>query len=287
MAIIENQASLTYRGTVTLSNIVRGEVTSSLAVTKTAVLPTYGAGDVVTYIVSLVNTGDTPITAAAVSDNLGAYAFGTGTLTPLDYVDGSVQYYVNGVLQAPPTVTDEDGVTFEGIAVPVGGNATLVYAATLNAYAPLGDGAAVTNTVTVTGGGVCETVFATATITADVEADLTITKEMEPLTVTCGDPVTYTLTLRNYGAAPVVATDNAIVSDTLTPPLTALLVTLDGAPLTAGTGYTYNETTGEFTTLPGAITVPAATFTQDPVTGEFTVEPGIAVLTLSGTLAAA
>lgn len=284
MAIIENQASLTYRGTVTLSNIVRGEVTSALAVTKTAVLPTYGAGDTVTYIVSLVNTGDVPVTAT-VTDNLGAYAFGTGTLIPLDYVTGSVQYYVNGVLQAPPTVTATDGVSFAGISVPVGGNATLVYAATLNAYAPLGDGAAVTNTVTVTGGGVCETVFATATVTAEVEADLTITKDMDPTTVACGDPVTYTLTLRNYGAAPVVIADNATVADALTPALAGLLVTLDGTPLVEGTGYTYNETTGEFTTLPGALTVPAATFTQDPTTGEWTVAPGVTVITLSGTLA--
>ncbi|MBQ2718668.1 MAG: hypothetical protein IJF73_01220 [Clostridia bacterium] len=285
MATIENQASLAYRGTVTLSNIVRGEVTSSLTVSKTAVLSTYGAGDVVTYVVTLVNTGDGPVTATTVTDNLGAYAFGTGTLTPLDYVAGSVQYYVNGTLQAPPTVTQGDGVSFAPITVPAGGNATLVYAATLNSYAPLGDGATVTNAVTVSGGGVCETVFASATITADATPELTITKEMEPMALTCGDPVTYTLTVRNYGAAPVPATDNATVADTLTPPLTALLVTLDGAPLTEGTDYTYNEQTGDFTTLPGALPIPAATVTQDPVTGEFTVTPGVAVLTLSGTLA--
>ena len=54
--------------------------------------------------------------------------------------------------------------------------------------------------------------------------------------------------------------------------------------LSAGTGYTYDEATGQFATVPGIITVPAATYTQDPVTGEYTTTPGLATLTVTGTI---
>ena len=46
---------------------------------------------------------------------------------------------------------------------------------------------------------------------------------------------------------------------------------------TAGTGYTYDEATGQFATVPGVITVPAATFTQG-ADGAYTRTPGLATL---------
>ena len=61
------------------------------------------------------------------------------------------------------------------------------------------------------------------------------------------------------------------------------MVTLNGAPLALGTGYTYDETTGQFATVPGVITVPAATFTQDP-TGAYTAAPGLTTLIVTGTI---
>jgi hypothetical protein len=82
----------------------------------------------------------------------------------------------------------------------------------------------------------------------------------------------------------VVATDNATISDTFDPILTALTVTFDGASWTQGVQYQYDETTGLFTTNPGQILVPAATYTQDPVTGAYTVTPGIATLIVTGTI---
>lgn len=51
-----------------------------------------------TYAVSLVNTGTAPLTGVTVTDDLGRYAVGANTVYPLAYVDGSVKYYVNGVL---------------------------------------------------------------------------------------------------------------------------------------------------------------------------------------------
>ena len=283
MATFTNQATLSYQDTTVLSNIVTGELTEALSVTKTAVEATYGTGDTVTYVVSLVNTGTATLTGLTVRDDLGAYPFGTGTLTPLDYVEGSVKYYVNGVLTAPPTVT-EAPLAFTGITVPAGGNTALVYAATVNAYAPLGAAGGIINTVTVTGAGIPTPLTASETVTAAPTASLAITKAMSPGAVTEGDTLTYTLTVENYGFAPITAEGGAVVSDTFTPILSPITVTLDGVPLAEGAGYTYEAATGSFATVAGALTVPAATATQDPVTGGFTVIPGVATLVITGTV---
>lgn len=279
MAVFTNQATLSFQNTVTLSNVVTGEIRSPLTVTKIAVGDTYRAGDTVTYAVSLVNTGAAPLTGLTVTDDLGAYPFGGGTLVPLDYVEGSARLLVNGVPAADPVPTDTSPLTFSPITLPAGGNITLLYAATANAYAPIGEGGEITNTVTVA--GACP-VSATATVTALGEALLGIVKSLAPTTVNPGDLLTYTLTVENNGTVPVVATDNATVSDVFDPILADITVTLNGVPLTEGVGYAYDEATGAFTTLPGALPVPAGTVVRDPVTGGFSVEPGTAVLTVTG-----
>ena len=96
--------------------------------------------------------------------------------------------------------------------------------------------------------------------------------------------VTYTFVIQNSGNQPVVATDNAVITDTFNPILTALAVTFDGTPWTQGVQYNYSEVTGVFATVAGQILVPAATYTQDPVTGAYTVNPGIATLVVTGTI---
>ena len=96
--------------------------------------------------------------------------------------------------------------------------------------------------------------------------------------------LTYTLIVQNLGNTAIEATDGLTVSDLFSPILSDITVTLDGAPLAEGTGYTYDEATGAFTTLDGAIAVPAATYTQNPDTGLITTTPGVAVLTIVGTV---
>ena len=98
------------------------------------------------------------------------------------------------------------------------------------------------------------------------------------------DRVTYTFVIQNTGNAAVVATDNAVITDTFDPILTALTVTFNGASWTQGVQYNYDETTGLFTTVATQLLVPAATYTQDPATGEYTVTPGIATLVVTGTI---
>ena len=284
MATFFNWATLRYNGNTVNSNIVTGELLEVLSATKTAIPDTYGIGDTVTYLISIVNTGTTPITGVAISDDLGTYTFGTGTLTPLSYTDGSVRYYVGGVLQPAPTVTAGPPLSVTGITVPAGGNALLVYRATVNGYAPPTETGSITNTATVTGAGVPTPITVSATVTAETAPNLTISKAICPATVVENDQITYTFVIQNTGNTPAVATDNLTVTDTFDPILNLVSVTYNDVALAEGVGYTYDEATGQFATVAGQRTVPAATYTQDPVTGEYTVTPGIGVLRVIGTV---
>lgn len=283
MATFYNQATLRYNNTVTNSNIASGELVEVLSATKTALLDTYQVGETVTYAVSILNSGTAPFNGLTLTDDLGAYTVGTATVTPLTYIEGSVQYYVNGVLQPAPAVTAGPPLQISGITVPAGGNAILLYEAEANAYASPAVGGTVENTVTVSGLGVTP-VTATETVTARQTAQLAVNKTITPAVVTDNSRVTYTLTLQNTGNTAVIATDDAVITDTFDPILTDLVVTFNGTALVEGTDYTYDETTGAFATLPGVITVPAATYLQDPVTGVWTVTPGNSYLTIVGTI---
>ena len=284
MAIFSNQATLTYNGSSTNSNIAYGEILDVLSATKTAIGGTYVPGTPVTYVVTLRNTGSTALTGLTVTDNLGGYAFNGTTVYPLTYAAGSAALFVDGVPQAAPTVTAGPPLVFTGISVPADGDAVLVYQARANAFADPADGGTIDNTVTVTGNGINTPVTATESVTARSAPALTITKSISPAQVVDNDRVTYTFVIQNSGSQAVVATDNAVITDTFDPVLTALTVTFNGTPWTQGIQYSYNEATGLFATAPGQITVPAAIYTQDPVTGAYTVTPGIATLVVTGTI---
>ena len=283
MAIFTNQATLSYNNTVTTSNITTGELLEVLSVTKTALSGTYTPQDTVVYLVNLVNAGTAAFTGLTVTDDLGAYDYDGGTLVPLDYVEGSLLYFLNGVLQNTPTVTAGPPLSVSGITVPAGGNALLVYEARLNQYAPLDIEATVTNTVTVTGGGLSAPLHDTATITASAAPYLTISKSLSPLTVSENGRLTYTFVIQNTGNTPAVATDDATVTDLFDPILSDLTVTFNGEVWTEPDDYTYNEATGLFAMVPGRITVPAATFTQNE-SGAWVITPGTATLTVTGTV---
>ena len=279
MAIFTNQATLTYTGGSANSNIAVGEILEVLSADKTAVSGTYAPGELLTYVITIRNTGSGAFTNLIVTDDLGG-----GTNPPLTYEAGSVLYFVNGVLQAAPSVSAGPPLVFTGINVPAGGDAILVYQARANSFASPLPGGTIVNTVTITGGGLAAPVTATETVTVETGPDLAITKTITPAQVSDNGTVTYTFLIQNSGNEPLVATDNAAVTDLFDPILTGLTVTLNGTPLAEGTGYTYDEATGQFATVPGVITVPAATFTQDPVTGEYTSTPGLATLTVTGTI---
>ena len=284
MAIFSNQATLTYNGVDTNSNIAYGEILDVLAAAKTSVEGSYTPGETVTYVVSLRNTSNSALTGLTVSDDLGAYTFGGTTVYPLTYEAGSVLYFANGVLQPAPTVTAGPPLNITGITVPANGDAVIIYQAVANSFANPQVGGTIVNTITVTGDGLSSPITATATVDAEAAVNLSITKSITPSQVVDNDRVTYTFVIQNTGNEAVVATDNTVINDLFNPILTALTVTFDGNPWTLGTEYTYNEATGQFTTVAGNITVPAATFTQDPVTGEYSLTPGIATLVVTGTI---
>lgn len=279
MAIFTNQATLTYSGGSANSNVAVGEILEVLSADKTAVSGTYAPGELVTYVITIRNTGTGAFTNLTVTDDLGG-----GENAPLTYEEGTVLYFVNGVPQAAPAVTPGAPLVFTGINVPAGGSAVIVYQARANAFASPEVEGFITNTVTITGGGLTTPVTATETVNAAIGAMLTITKTISPAQVADNGRVTYTFLIQNSGNEAVTAEDDASVTDTFDPILTDITVTLNGVTLTEGAGYTYDETTGLFTTVPGVITVPAATFTRDGATGEYTRTPGLATLIVTGTI---
>ena len=281
MPSFTNKATLFYNGITVDSNTVTGNYAEILTVTKTALPDSYGPNSVITYVISLVNSGATAITGLSVSDDLGGYAFDTATVYPLSYVDGSLLYLVNGAPQATPTIAVGPPLTVSGINVPAGGNATLIYEAEVNSFAPLAVGETVTNTATVEGGGLIESLSANETVTVRNAPYLSINKALSPLTVTDNGEIVYTFVISNSGNTAAVATDEVVVSDVFDPVLNITSVTLDGAPLSPTTQYTYNETTGLFETVSGVITVPEATYVQNP-DGSFTVIPGTTTLVVAG-----
>lgn len=285
MAQYTNQAQLSYKNTVLNSNVAVGEILEVLSASKTAVRDRYSRNDDVTYVISIVNSGTTAFTGLTVSDNLGAYEFNGGTLYPLEYAEGSVRVYINGVLQtAPPTVTSLQPLVFSGLSLPANSNMTIIYEAVTTRFAPLSAAGTITNTATISGDGAGSPVTATATVTAKAEPDLTINKSIEPAVVTENGTVTYTFTIQNYGNTATAAADNVSVTDTFAPVLSNLSVAFNGTAWTEGTEYTYNAGTGLFTTVPGQITIPAATYAQDAETGIWSITPGTGILTVRGTL---
>ena len=284
MAIFTNQATLIYNGQSTSSNVTTGEILNGLTLTKTAISADYGRNDRIAYVITISNAGGA-ITNATITDDLGAYTAAGGlTLTPLNYVDGSLIYYVNGVLAATPDVAIGPPLVITGIDIPASGNVILIYEAATNEFTPLEIGGVITNTATLTGCGLAEAIADTATVTAREEVALTIAKAISPPVINENDTITYTFIIQNAGNTDVVATDNVIVTDTFNPILNPIEVRFNGALWTEGVEYEYNETTGVFTTTNGSITVPAATYTQDATTGAYSVTPGVAIITITGTI---
>lgn len=278
MATFTNRATLSYNGGSVDSNVVTGTINETLSLTKNSLISEYSRDDNVVYVINLTNSGITAYTDLTLTDDLG----GT-TLPPFDYASGSVQYYVNGVLQPAPTITSTVPLTITGINIPPASNATIVYIADVNVFAPLAAGSSVTNTASVTGVGILNPLVATETVTVREAPELTITKGLCPTTVIENGTITYTFTIQNYGNTPAVATDNVVITDTFDPILRNISVVYDGTSWTTPANYSYDTVTGIFETVPGQITVPAATYSTNP-DGSIEIIPGSVTLTVTGTV---
>lgn len=283
MATFYNQATLTYNGITKSSNMTVGEITDVITAGKNAASDTYAPGDTIVYVISMVNTGSTELTGLTITDDLGEYEYQQTSLIPLTYVDGSLMYYVNGALQTAPEVTSAEPLTVEGISIPAGGSALMIYEAAVNGFASPEPGGTITNTAGIAAGSGAALAEVTETVSASAAALLDIGKSVAPQTVAENGSVTYTFIIENTGSAPAGTAENAVISDVFDPALTGLTVTFNGAAWTAGTQYTYDEASGAFATAAGQITVPAAQYDRSEQ-GSYIVTPGISTLTVTGTL---
>ena len=285
MASFFNQATLVFGGRRSNSNVTESDIVDVLSLTKTAISQDYSSNGTITYAVSIVNSGTSAAQGINLTDTLGAYVLSGTTLYPLSYVDGSIRYFVNGVLQPTPSVTAGPPLVIENLTIPAESNVLIIYEARTNEFSPLAPGSTITNAISSSGGEPCLSLSGTATVPVREEAFPVITKCASDETVVCGGEISYTFILQNLGNTAVVGTDDLLVEDVFNPILDITSVTLDGTALVLGTGYSYDAGSGEFATLPGAITIPAASYTQDPETGIITTTPGVAVLTVTGTVA--
>ncbi len=281
MAQFTNQAQLSYNNSIRNSNVAVGEIQEVLSASKIAVSADYNANDRVSYAISMINSGPTALTGITVSDNLGAYTSTIGTLVPLDYIDGTLRYYVNGVLQNTPTITPGTSLQVSNLVIPADSTAMLLYEANVNQYAPLADGDSIDNQAVISGAGVTP-ITVNASLPVDTEPNLFITKSISPVPVTENGTLTYTFVIQNTGNRAADESDNAIITDIFNPILSGLNVTFNNTAWTENTDYTYNEADGTFTSVAGRITVPAAAYAQDPTTGAWTVTPGVSTLVISG-----
>lgn len=222
MAILSNQGTITFNnGTASgtaLSNVTEVNVLDqfSLNLNKVSLTPTFVPGENITYQVIIKNIGTSDLYNITLSDNLS----GAGHLTYL--TNSAVLILPNSREIIAPTATSP--LTFT-LPAPLlsGATAYLTYVAMVSTDIA-STVTSITNTVTATANGGSTTgtqISATtaATITANPNARVTITKSTSDSEVSVGETFSYTFTLTNSGntaATGVVLTDvlpaNFIVS---------------------------------------------------------------------------
>ncbi len=285
MATIENFATVSYTsGGVTetkVSNLAEIGLESAVSFTKTTLGDTYGEDSVITYILSITNTSASAIANVSITDDLGSFTFGTMELTPLAYTAPALLLIDGQDVSSQLTVNDTTpgSLIFSFPSLPAGATANIVYRASVNEFAPLDLNSAIVNTATLTSDSDCADGSASATVTAESAANVSVFKQMAPNPVVCGDTVTYTIRIYNYGNIPA---ENVVLTDNFNPAPDSITVSKDGV-LLGGNEYSYVG--GTLTTPVGTgtpVSVPAATFTRDVATGIVSVTPGMVEYVITG-----
>lgn len=287
MATIENFATVSYTsGGITetkVSNLAEIGLESAISFTKTTLGDSYAEDEAITYILSMTNTSASAINNVSVTDNLGTFVFGTLELTPLSYAPPAL-LLINGQDVSGQLSVDSTSpatLLFSFASLPAGATANIVYRASVNEYAPLELGASIENTATLTSDSDCADGTASATVNAVAAANVSVFKQMSPNPVVCGDTVTYTIRIYNYGN---IDAENVILSDTFNPAPDNITVSRNGV-LLLESDYTYaNGTLTVPSTATNPVTVPAATFVRDANTGIVTVTPGTVEYIITGTI---
>jgi uncharacterized repeat protein (TIGR01451 family) len=205
-------------------------VTSPLRVTKGFNHAYLSSGNSDSFTITLSNVGDTPLTVSAFADSpidgIGNAAYGlkvSGTPTVSCSAGGAPGTYAatgggTGINQTANTTIAAGGTCT--ITVPYTG--TVQTAGTPVSYT----NTIPANTVTVTTPNVVSQAASASVLVAD---DMRVTKSASPTTVSPGNPVRYTVTIENYGTAPVA---NVTVTDHLPASLTYLTGVINGKDYT-------------------------------------------------------
>ena len=285
MATIENFATVSYTSggvaETKVSNLAEIGLTSAVTLSKSVLGETYSDGSVLTYILTVINTSSSEITNINITDNLGTFTFGASELTPLTYTPPAV-LLIDGIDSTASLTVDNSTpstLIFSFPSLPAGAVANIVYRATANEFAPLEIASTIINTATLDSDSDCADATATETVTVAEAANVSVFKQMSPNPVVCGDLVTYTIRIYNYGNIPA---ENVTLTDKFDPAPTNITVSRDGVALDA-TDYTYVD--GLLTIAASEtqnIIVPAATFVREPESGLVSVIPGMIEYVITG-----
>lgn len=287
MPSIENFATVSYTsGGITetkVSNVAEISVESAIGFTKTSLGNSYGDNSTLTYILTVTNSSTSAIAESTVTDNLGTYIYGTLELTPLDYISPAV-LLINGQdvsAQLGVNTETQGSLIFTLPTIPAGATANIIYKAQVNDFAPLAIDSSIVNVSTFESSSECADTTASATVSVANAANISIIKQMCPNPVICGDTLTYSIKIYNYGNT---AAENVVLTDDFNPAPSNITVSRDGT-LLLGSDYTYADGT---LTVPSStaasITVPAASFTQDATTGVISITPSVVEYTITGTV---
>ncbi len=287
MPTIENFATVNYTSggvaATRTSNLAEIELTSSLNFTKTTLGTTYTANTPITNILSVTNTSASPVTNIVITDDLGTFTFGAGELTPLTYVEPA-RLLINGqdaTAQLGVNTDNTDSIEFTIPSLAPGATANIVYNTLPNQYAPLGATDSISTTAALTSDSDCADGSADAVVTPATAADIDVVKTMSPNPVVCGDTVTYTIRIYNYGNTPA---EDVRLTDTFTPAPENITVSRNGiALLNTEFSYVDGTLTAPIATATGD-TVPAATSTRDATSGVVTLVPGLVEYVITGTI---
>ncbi|SDI91253.1 conserved repeat domain-containing protein [Frankineae bacterium MT45] len=233
----------------------------SYSVTKTASTAKAGPGDIVTYTVKVLNTGQVAYTAAApasITDDLFAVLDDATYNNDATATAGAAPAFAAPVL------------TWSG-PLPVGATVTITYSVTVNSP-DTGDGALTNTVLTPPGaGGDCPAGSNQpgCTITTPVQS-YTVTKRASTTNATPGATVTYTVTVTNRGQVAYTAAAPASFTDNLTAVLDDARYNRD-AKASAGATPTYTAPTLSWSgplAVGASVTVTYSVTVNDPDTGD-------------------
>lgn len=211
-----------------VASVIRGVGVVDLSITKSVDLPQSVVGDTVTYTLNVANNSATAGTNVVVTDTVSG---------PIDIDDASV-------IAAGCTVSG--AAPIQVIRCNLGafsGTDTITYTGEVLGNGQIDNIASIDDTDALQGGGVAtfdpdtsNNAAVASTVTTDPnlpDADLSVTKEVTSIGTSVGDPVTFTVTVRNNGPTAVPPGSVIQVTDITTGPINTVSSVTPGCSVNA------------------------------------------------------